>query len=124
MIDPRAIVDPSARLGENVRIGPWSIIGPDVEIGDDCEIDAHVIVRGPTIMERGNRIFPFAVVGAGHSGAGLRRRADPVADRRPQRHPRGRDPAPGAGPGPGRDPDRQPQPADGLCPRGARLRGR
>ena len=63
MIDPRAIVDPSARLGENVRIGPWSIIGPDVEIGDDCEIDAHVVVRGPTLMGRGNRIFPFAVVG-------------------------------------------------------------
>lgn len=63
MIDARAIVDPSARIGSGVRIGPWSIIGPHVEIGDDCEIDAHVIVRGPTVLGRGNRIFQFATVG-------------------------------------------------------------
>ena len=65
MIDARAIVDPGARIGANVRIGPWSIIGPDVEIGDECEIDAHVVVRGPTSLGRGNRIFQFATVGEG-----------------------------------------------------------
>lgn len=63
MIDARAIVDPTARIGAGVRIGPWSIIGPDVEIGDDCVIDAHVIVRGPTVLGRGNRIFQFSSVG-------------------------------------------------------------
>lgn len=63
MIDPRAIIDPSARIGAGVCIGPWSIVGPDVEIGDGCEIDAHVVVRGPTVLGRRNRIFQFATVG-------------------------------------------------------------
>lgn len=63
MIDPRAIVDPSARIGENVEIGPWSIIGPDVTLGDNTIINSHVIVRGPTTIGAGNRIFQFATVG-------------------------------------------------------------
>lgn len=63
MIHSTAIIDPKAKLGRNVSIGPYSIIGPDVEIGDDCVIGPHVVVRGPTIMGRGNRIFQFASVG-------------------------------------------------------------
>ncbi len=63
MIDERAIVDSGAKLGRNVSVGPWSIIGPDVVIGDDCEIGPHVILRGPTILGSGNRIFQFATVG-------------------------------------------------------------
>jgi len=62
-IDPRAIIDPSARIGENVEIGPWTIIGADVEIGDDCVIASHVIIRGPTVMGRGNRIYQFSTIG-------------------------------------------------------------
>ena len=63
MIDPRAIIDPSAKIGKNVSVGPWSIIGADVEIGDDTVIASHVIVKGPTRIGRGNRIFQFATVG-------------------------------------------------------------
>lgn len=63
MIDPRAIIDPSARLGTNVAVGPWTIIGADVEIGDDCEVASHVVLKGPTKLGRGNRIFPFAIIG-------------------------------------------------------------
>ncbi|MEM1230034.1 MAG: acyl-ACP--UDP-N-acetylglucosamine O-acyltransferase [Pseudomonadota bacterium] len=62
-IDARAIVDPSAKIGRNVSIGPWSIIGPEVEIGDDCWIGPHVIVKGPTVMGQGNRIYQFSSVG-------------------------------------------------------------
>jgi len=46
-------------------VGPWSIIGPDVVVGDDCEIGPHVILRGPTTLGRGNRIYQFATVGEG-----------------------------------------------------------
>ena len=46
-------------------MGPWSIVGPDVTIGDDCEIGPHVILRGPTTLGRGNRIYQFATVGEG-----------------------------------------------------------
>ena len=64
-IDERAIVDPSARLGRNVSVGPWSIVGPDVVVGDDCEIGPHVILRGPTVLGGGNRIYQFSTVGEG-----------------------------------------------------------
>ena len=63
MIDSSAIVDPSAVLGENVSIGPWTIIGPNVEIGDGCEIASHVVIKGPTVIGRNNKIFQFATLG-------------------------------------------------------------
>ena len=63
MIDSSAIVDPSAVLGENVSIGPWTIIGPNVEIGDGCEIASHVVIRGPTVIGRNNKIFQFSTLG-------------------------------------------------------------
>lgn len=63
MIDPRAIIDPSAKIGENVEIGPWTIVGPNVEIGDDCVIASHVVLKGPTRMGKGNKIYQFSTVG-------------------------------------------------------------
>ena len=65
MIDKRAIIEPGAELGANVSIGPWSIVGNDVVVGDDCEIGPHVVLRGPTTLGRGNRIYQFATVGEG-----------------------------------------------------------
>ncbi|MEM6707544.1 MAG: acyl-ACP--UDP-N-acetylglucosamine O-acyltransferase [Pseudomonadota bacterium] len=62
-IDPRAIVHERAVLGERVTVGPWSIIGPGVEIGDDSWVGPHVVIKGPTRIGRGNRIFQFATVG-------------------------------------------------------------
>ncbi|MDX1704874.1 acyl-ACP--UDP-N-acetylglucosamine O-acyltransferase [Pseudidiomarina sp.] len=63
MIHPTAIIDEGAKLGRNVRVGAYSIIGANVEIGDDCDIGPHVVLRGPTTLGRGNRIFQFASVG-------------------------------------------------------------
>ena len=63
MIDGRAIVDTSAVIGENVTIGPWSFIGPGVEIGDNVDIKSHVVVKGPTRLGSGVKIFQFATVG-------------------------------------------------------------
>ncbi len=65
LVDERAMVDPRAQLGNNVVVGPWSTIGPDVVVGDDCEIGAHVVLRGPTVLGRGNRIFQYSTVGEG-----------------------------------------------------------
>ena len=65
LVDERAIVDTRAQLGRNVSVGPFSTIGAGVVVGDDCEIGAHVVLRGPTVLGRGNRIFQFATVGEG-----------------------------------------------------------
>ena len=63
MIDKLAFVHPEAKIGNNVTIGPWTYIGADVEIGDDTWISSHVVVKGPTVIGKGNRIFQFASVG-------------------------------------------------------------
>ncbi|HTL49084.1 MAG TPA: acyl-ACP--UDP-N-acetylglucosamine O-acyltransferase [Steroidobacteraceae bacterium] len=63
MIDPRAIVDPSARIAEDVEIGPFAVIGADVEIGAGCWIGPHAVVKGPTRLGRGNKVFQFASIG-------------------------------------------------------------
>ncbi len=63
MIDPRAIVDPDARLAADVSVGPFTVIGPKVEIGPGCWIGPHVVIRGPTRIGAGNRIFQFASLG-------------------------------------------------------------
>ena len=63
MIDARAIIDPDARLGDDVEVGPWSVIGAGVEIGDGCRIATHTVIKGPTRMGRGNRVFQFATIG-------------------------------------------------------------
>lgn len=63
MIDPRAIVDPSVEIGANVAIGPWTVVGADVTIGDDCWIASHVVLKGPTTLGRGTKIYQFSTVG-------------------------------------------------------------
>ncbi|GGI74243.1 acyl-ACP--UDP-N-acetylglucosamine O-acyltransferase [Shewanella gelidii] len=63
MIDKLAFVHPDAKIGQNVTIGPWTYIGADVEIGDDCWLSSHVVVKGPTVIGKGNKIFQFASVG-------------------------------------------------------------
>ncbi|NRD73174.1 acyl-ACP--UDP-N-acetylglucosamine O-acyltransferase [Shewanella sp. VB17] len=63
MIDKLAFIHPDAKVGNNVTIGPWTYIGADVEIGDDCWLSSHVVVKGPTVIGKGNKIFQFASVG-------------------------------------------------------------
>lgn len=63
MIDSRAIIDPSAVIGEGVSVGPWSWIGPGVEIGAGTQVASHVVIKGPTIIGRENRIYQFSSVG-------------------------------------------------------------
>lgn len=63
MIDKLAFVHPTAKIGNNVTIGPWSYIGENVEIGDDCWVSSHAVIKGPTVIGKGNKIFQFASVG-------------------------------------------------------------
>lgn len=63
MIHETAIIESSAKLGNNVSVGPWTYIGHDVEIGDDCKIGSHVVLRGPTTLGAGNRVFQFSSIG-------------------------------------------------------------
>src|SRR5690554_1282243 len=62
-VHPQAIVDPSAKLADGVTVGPWSYIGPGVEIGEGTEILSHVVVKGPTVIGKNNRIFQFSSIG-------------------------------------------------------------
>lgn len=63
MIHPTAIIDPDAHLGENVSIGAYSIIGADVEIGDGTWIGPHVVIQGPSMIGRNNKIYQFNSIG-------------------------------------------------------------
>ena len=63
MIDPRAVIDPGAELDEDVEVGPFTVIGPGVRIGAGTRIGPHVVIRGPTIIGRDNRIHQFASIG-------------------------------------------------------------
>lgn len=63
MIHQSAVIDSNATIGKNVSIGPWTYIGPEVEIGDNCKIASHVVIKGPTVLGKGNKVFQFSSVG-------------------------------------------------------------
>lgn len=63
MIDERAVIDPSAKIGPDVSIGPYAVIGSGVEIGGGTWIGPHVVIRGPTLIGRDNKIFQFSSIG-------------------------------------------------------------
>jgi UDP-N-acetylglucosamine acyltransferase len=46
-----------------VEIGPYAVIGADVEIGRGTRIEAHAVIKGPTVLGEGNHIFQFASIG-------------------------------------------------------------
>ncbi|MCC7413037.1 MAG: acyl-ACP--UDP-N-acetylglucosamine O-acyltransferase [Gammaproteobacteria bacterium] len=63
MIDPLAVVDPQASLAPDVSVGPWSYIGAEVEIAAGCRIGAHTVIKGPTRIGPGNRIYSHCSIG-------------------------------------------------------------
>ena len=62
MISEHAIIHPSAKIGDNVSIGSGTIIEEGVEIGDGTWIGPHVVIQGPTIIGKNNKIFQFAIL--------------------------------------------------------------
>jgi UDP-N-acetylglucosamine acyltransferase len=63
LIHPSAIVDPAADLAEDVEVGPYAIIGAGVRVDNRCVVGPHVVLRGPSRVGEGTRIFQFASVG-------------------------------------------------------------
>jgi len=63
LIHSTAIIDPSAELADDVRVGPYCVIGPGVQIDSGTSLASHVVVKGPTLIGKNNRIFQFASVG-------------------------------------------------------------
>jgi len=63
-IHPTAIIDPAAELDPSVNIGPYVIIEKGVKIGRETVIKPHTVITGPTTIGSGNKIGPFATVGA------------------------------------------------------------
>ncbi|MCI0507762.1 MAG: acyl-ACP--UDP-N-acetylglucosamine O-acyltransferase [Gammaproteobacteria bacterium] len=63
MIHPTAIIDKSASIDNSATIGPYSIIGADVQIAAGTTIGPHVVINGPAIIGKNNRIFQFASIG-------------------------------------------------------------
>ncbi len=63
MIDARAVVSDRVHLHRDVTVGPYSIIGPDVEIGPGTRVESHVVLKGPCVIGKDNRIFQFASIG-------------------------------------------------------------
>ena len=57
------MIDPGAELDYDIEVGPYAIIGERVRIGSGSCIGPHVVIRGPTSIGAGNRIFQFASVG-------------------------------------------------------------
>ncbi|OBU26328.1 acyl-ACP--UDP-N-acetylglucosamine O-acyltransferase [Photobacterium kishitanii] len=62
-IHPSAIIEDGVIIGANVTVGPFTYIATGVEIGEGTEVMSHVVIKGPTVIGKDNRIFPFAVVG-------------------------------------------------------------
>lgn len=62
-IHPTSIIEDGAIIGNNVIIGAYSVIGKNVKISDNCEIKPHVVIDGYTTIGKGNKIYPFAVIG-------------------------------------------------------------
>ncbi|WP_028388325.1 acyl-ACP--UDP-N-acetylglucosamine O-acyltransferase [Legionella fairfieldensis] len=63
MIDERAMIHPSAKLAAGVTVGAGSVIGADVEIGENTWIAPHVVIQGPTVIGKNNKIFQFSSIG-------------------------------------------------------------
>ncbi|MBA3695206.1 MAG: acyl-ACP--UDP-N-acetylglucosamine O-acyltransferase [Methylotenera sp.] len=62
-IHPTAIVDPSAEIDSSVEIGAFSVIGANVKIGADTHVASHVVINGPSIIGKNNRIFQYSSLG-------------------------------------------------------------
>lgn len=62
-IHSSAIVETGAVIGANVKIGAFSYIEANVEIDENTEILTHVVIKGPTIIGKNNKIYQFASIG-------------------------------------------------------------
>ncbi|HEY5653573.1 MAG TPA: acyl-ACP--UDP-N-acetylglucosamine O-acyltransferase [Pontiella sp.] len=62
-IHPTAIIAEGAQIADDAIIGPYCVVGSKAVIGNGTELVSHVVVEGNTILGKGNRVSPFAVLG-------------------------------------------------------------
>jgi UDP-N-acetylglucosamine acyltransferase len=62
-IHPTAIIKKGAVIGLDCEIGPYCIIGENVIMGDHNILQNNVVLEGHTTIGKGNKIFPYAVLG-------------------------------------------------------------
>ncbi len=62
-IHPDAKVASGARIGAGCRVGPFCTVGPEAVLEEGVELVSHVVVEGATVLGRGVRVLPFAVLG-------------------------------------------------------------
>ncbi len=63
MIHSTAIVSDTAVIADDVEIGPYCVVGDNVEIAAGTRIDSHVVINGPTVIGKDNRIYQVASIG-------------------------------------------------------------
>ena len=63
MIHPTCVVHGDARIDESAELGPFCTIGAGVEIAAGSVLGPNVVVKGPTRIGPGNRIFQFCSIG-------------------------------------------------------------
>jgi UDP-N-acetylglucosamine acyltransferase len=63
LIHEQAVVAASAKIGARVKIGAYAIVGENVTLGDGCVLEAHAVVRGPSMIGRENVFHSFCSVG-------------------------------------------------------------
>ena len=62
-IHSTAVIHDTVKIGRNVKIGPFCYIGENVTIGDDCVLHSHVVIKGVTMIGKGNIFFQFCSIG-------------------------------------------------------------
>ncbi len=104
-------------------MGAFAVVGDEVELGEECDRSTACRHHRAIAIRARQRFFPFCAVGGGAAGPEISRRADAARSGRRKRVPRILHGQPGHDKGRRRHADRQPQSADGLSARGARLPG-
>lgn len=63
MIHPTSVIETGAVLGQNVKVGPFCYIAANVVIGDNTVLESHVVLKGPTVIGKGNHFYQFTSIG-------------------------------------------------------------
>ncbi len=63
-IHPTAIVDSKADIHPDPEIGPFCVTHDQVKIEADVQLHNNVTVMGKTVIGKGTKVFPYAVVGS------------------------------------------------------------
>ena len=58
-----SIIHPSAEIDDDVHIGPFCIIGENVRIQSGSRLLSHVVLKGPTTVNKNNTFYQFCTIG-------------------------------------------------------------